>query len=184
MGVIHSHERQALVDLFDDPLRCGDASKAYQGVTTEAGRHHCSFSLGLSIPNFWQALLMILVFGVWLGWLPIRRRRPSKCLPMATMSRFIGYAAAPGLDGGVEAAVSRQWQRVISVSYWEPVPLTGVFFVGVFAWPGVAYSSINQQDLLVFRLLLITVFGYLLVDIALAIRGYGSDVWSSRQGAP
>ena len=27
--------------------------------------------LGLTVPNFWQALLMILVFGVWLRWLPI-----------------------------------------------------------------------------------------------------------------
>jgi peptide/nickel transport system permease protein len=26
--------------------------------------------LGASIPNFWQALMMILIFGVWLGWSP------------------------------------------------------------------------------------------------------------------
>jgi peptide/nickel transport system permease protein len=45
-----------------------------------AARHHNSFLdhsmmglalLGLSVPNFLLGLLMILVFGVWLGWLPV-----------------------------------------------------------------------------------------------------------------
>jgi peptide/nickel transport system permease protein len=31
-------------------------------------------TVGYSIPNFWQALLLILIFAVWLGWLPASGR--------------------------------------------------------------------------------------------------------------
>ncbi len=33
--------------------------------------------LGFSLPNFWQGMMMILIFAVWLGWLPASGRGPT-----------------------------------------------------------------------------------------------------------
>ncbi|MFN8737502.1 MAG: ABC transporter permease, partial [Betaproteobacteria bacterium] len=34
--------------------------------------------LGFSLPNFWQGLMLIMIFAVWLGWLPSTGRGPTQ----------------------------------------------------------------------------------------------------------
>ena len=53
--------------------------------------------LGLSIPNFLLGLLMILVFGVWLGWLPVAGYVPLEDGVMANVRSLVMPALALGL---------------------------------------------------------------------------------------
>ena len=152
--------------------------------------------LGLTIPNFWQALLMILIFGVWLGWLPIYGADTWKhmIMPsivassglMATMSRFtrsgmlevlrqdyIRTAASKGLRPAVIVIRHAMRNGLISVItlLGAAVPLfwTGIFFVEyVFAWPGVGLLFLNS----IFQQDLPVVFMLLLLISAATVFGY------------
>jgi peptide/nickel transport system permease protein len=71
-----------------------------------AGRHHNSALdhsmmglalLGLSIPNFLLGLLMILVFGVWLGWLPVAGYVPLESGLWANLRSLLMPSLALGL---------------------------------------------------------------------------------------
>ena len=53
--------------------------------------------VGLSIPNFLLGLLMILVFGVWLGWLPVAGYVPLEDGWLATLRSLVMPALALGL---------------------------------------------------------------------------------------
>ena len=50
--------------------------------------------LGLAIPNFWMALVLILVFAVWLGWLPTSGQGDWRHLVMPAVALGWYFAAA------------------------------------------------------------------------------------------
>src|SRR5256712_8330869 len=50
--------------------------------------------LGLAIPNFWMALVLILVFAVWLGWLPTSGQGDWRHLIMPAVALGWYFAAA------------------------------------------------------------------------------------------
>ena len=175
------------------PLGIISALKRGSAIDTGA----TTFSvLGLTIPNFWQALLMILIFGVWLGWLPIYGADTWKhmIMPsivaasslMATMSRFtrsgmlevlrqdyIRTAASKGLRPAVIIVRHAMRNGLISVItlLGAAVPLfwTGIFFVEyVFAWPGVGLLFLNS----IYQQDLPVVFMLLLLISAATVFGY------------
>lgn len=128
--------------------------------------------LGLTIPNFWQALLMILIFGVWLGWMPIYGADTWKHMVMpsivassglmATMSRFtrsgmlevmrqdyIRTARAKGLAHSTVIIRHAMRNGLISVitilGGVLPTFWGGLIFIEyVFAWPGVGLLFLNS----------------------------------------
>jgi peptide/nickel transport system permease protein len=128
--------------------------------------------LGLTIPNFWQALLMILIFGVWLGWMPIYGADTWKHMVMpsivassglmATMSRFtrsgmlevmrqdyIRTAMAKGLAHSTVIIRHAMRNGLISVitilGGVLPTFWGGLIFIEyVFAWPGVGLLFLNS----------------------------------------
>jgi peptide/nickel transport system permease protein len=53
--------------------------------------------VGLSVPNFLLGLLMILVFGVWLGWLPVAGYVPLEDGAWSTLRSLLMPAGALGL---------------------------------------------------------------------------------------
>jgi peptide/nickel transport system permease protein len=50
-------------------LPLGVLASLYRNSWTDYGLTVFAF-LGISIPSFWAAIILIIVFGVWLGWLP------------------------------------------------------------------------------------------------------------------
>jgi len=54
--------------------------------------------LGISIPNFWLALLLILGFGVYLGWLPTMGYTD----PGTNFAAFLGHLALPAIVLGTD----------------------------------------------------------------------------------
>lgn len=50
---------------------------------------------GVSIPNFWQGLMAILIFGIWLGWLPVEGYYGLKWLILPALT--LGTAQAGSL---------------------------------------------------------------------------------------
>src|SRR5690606_11520353 len=44
--------------------------------------------LGFSLPNFWQGMVFILLFSVWLGWLPASGRGPTVNVAGVPLSIF------------------------------------------------------------------------------------------------
>ena len=132
-----------------------------------------SFSLlGVSIPNFWLGPLLILVFSVWLGWLPVSGRSgpDSLILPAITLGTalaailsrmvrssllevlgedYIRTARAKGLD-------ERQviWRHALGNAMLPILTLLGlqlgvllggaVITETVFAWPGLGKLTIDS----------------------------------------
>ena len=126
----------------------------------------------LSVPNFWLGLLLILLFGVQLGWLPTSGRfhTGSIVLPAATLGIVHGgriyqlvrsatyeemskpYVTVARSKGLTEWAILRRHVArntgvtTATIVGWEYVRMWGgaVFAIEyVFAWPGVGLLTIN-----------------------------------------
>lgn len=48
---------------------------------------------GASLPNFWLAYLLILLFAVWLGWLPVAGQREAGSIILPALALALGAAA-------------------------------------------------------------------------------------------
>jgi peptide/nickel transport system permease protein len=128
--------------------------------------------LGVSIPNFWLGPILILVFSVWLGWLPVsgREQPDSIVLPAITLGTalaavlsrmvrssllevlhedYIRTARAKGLSEG--AVIWRHGLRnallpVVTVLGLQLGVLLGGAVVTemVFSWPGLGELTISS----------------------------------------
>jgi peptide/nickel transport system permease protein len=128
--------------------------------------------LGVSIPNFWLGPILILMFSVWLGWLPVsgREQADSIILPAITLGTalaavlsrmvrssllevlhedYIRTARAKGLSGGV--VIWRHGLRnallpVVTVLGLQLGVLLGGAVVTemVFSWPGLGELTIES----------------------------------------
>lgn len=90
----------AFVVSFSISLVAGIVSAARRG--TWADYLATGFALGgVSIPHFWLGLMLILVFAVWLGWLPASGYTPLLDDPVANLTAMILPAFATGIrDSG------------------------------------------------------------------------------------
>jgi peptide/nickel transport system permease protein len=152
-------------------IPAGVAMAVWRGSALERGL--AAFVLaGQSLPTFWSGILLILLFGVYLGWLPTSGAdtpqsliMPSIALGALTMSTFarmtrvsvldelsrdyVAAARARGLSLG--AAVGRHVLRNASI----PVVTVAALEIGnllagavivetVFAWPGIGQLAIQS----------------------------------------
>ncbi|KAF0192520.1 MAG: peptide/nickel transport system permease protein [Gammaproteobacteria bacterium] len=127
--------------------------------------------LGVSIPNFWLGPMLILLFSLWLGWLPVSGREglASLVLPALTLGTamaailarmiratllevlgedFIRTARAKGLDErrviGVHALRNALLPIITLLGLQLGVLLAGAVVTEiVFSWPGVGQVTID-----------------------------------------
>lgn len=127
---------------------------------------------GQSLPTFWSGILLILIFAVWLGWLPASGARqassvimPAVCLSLLSMATFARVARTAVLDElakpyvraarakGLPMArvVTRHVLRngaipVISIAALEIANLLSgaVIVETVFAWPGLGQLTMQS----------------------------------------
>lgn len=128
--------------------------------------------LGVSIPNFWLGPILILVFSVWLGWLPVsgREQPDSIILPAVTLGTalaavlsrmvrssllevlhedYIRTARAKGLSGRVviwRHGLGNALLPVVTVLGLQLGVLLGGAVVTemVFSWPGLGELTIES----------------------------------------
>jgi peptide/nickel transport system permease protein len=128
--------------------------------------------VGLSLPQFWLGLLLVLVFAVWLGWLPTSGRGglDHAILPALTLAlpaagrltqivrssmidelnrQYVVTARAKGLSFPyilARHALRNAFLPVLTLIGWETIrTLAGYSVVveTVFAWPGVGWLTMQ-----------------------------------------
>ena len=52
---------------------------------------------GQSIPSFWAAILLIMVFSIWLNWLPAQSLDPSNPVDYIMPSLVLGWGISAGI---------------------------------------------------------------------------------------
>jgi len=106
--------------------------------------------LGVSIPNFWLGPILILVFSLWLGWLPVSGRSgpASVILPALTLD-YMRTARAKGLPPTrviVHHGLRNALLPVITLLGLQLGALLAgaVITETVFSWPGVGLLTIES----------------------------------------
>ena len=128
--------------------------------------------LGLSIPQFWLGLMLILIFGVQLGWFPTSGYGtwqhivlPAFTLALPAMGRIVMMVRSTMIDEmhmpyveTSEAKGMPRWRTVFVHAFrnasipvttligWEFIRAMAGYSVvveTVFAWPGIGFMSIN-----------------------------------------
>lgn len=83
-------------------LPLGVLAAVRRGTAWDAGAMTFSM-LGISIPNFWMGPLLILVFSLWLGWLPVSGREVASSLVLPALT--LGTALAAILSRMIRATL-------------------------------------------------------------------------------
>jgi len=149
---------------------------------------------GLSMPQFWLGLLLIVFFGVQLGWLPTSGARgplylvlPALTLALPSLARmivvvrtaminelnrqYVKTARAKGLKLGRVAgvhALRNAWVPIITLSGWEVIGAFAgnvVVVESIFAWPGLGLTIIQAIDRQDLILLQATVFTVAIIAV-------------------
>lgn len=115
------YSKQPIVDLFAERLPAtvelavaglvvavaiafplGILSALRRGTAWDTGAMGFSL-LGVSIPNFWMGPVLILIFSVWLGWLPVSGRESAASLVLPAIT--LGTALASILSRMIRATL-------------------------------------------------------------------------------
>jgi peptide/nickel transport system permease protein len=134
----------------------------------------CSL-VGLSMPQFWLGLLLIIVFAVHLGWLPSSGGEswahvvlPAVTLALPSVGRlamltrvtmidelnqtYVRTAQAKGLSGARIVAVHalrNAGNAILTVLGWELIRMLAGYSVvveTVFAWPGIGFLAVQSIE--------------------------------------
>ncbi|AMS41616.1 ABC transporter permease [Aminobacter aminovorans] len=73
-------------------IAAGVIAASYQGTRVDDSIT-CFILLGSTVPSFWLGLLLILVFAVWLGWVPVSGARGWSSLILPTIAAGLGGIA-------------------------------------------------------------------------------------------
>src|SRR5216683_1684605 len=142
--------------------------------------------LGLSIPGFWLGLVLILVFSVWLRWLPTSGAGDWRHVVMpalalgwyfaASMLRLTRSSMLKGLPDVVVIAMHAFKNALIPVFTLAGVNMVvmvnaAVIIEVIFAWPGIGrllYEGIFQRDFPLVQGVVIMA-GFMIVGINLIV---------------
>ena len=138
--------------------------------------------LGLSIPGFWLGLVLILVFSVWLRWLPTSGAGDWRHVVMPALalgwyfSEYIKLARLKGLPDIVVIVVHAFKNALIPVFTLAGVNMVvmvnaAVIIEVIFAWPGIGrllYEGIFQRDFPLVQGVVIMA-GFMIVGINLVV---------------
>jgi len=81
---------------------------------------------GVSIPNFWFGIMSILVFGLWLGWLPIAGRGDGPLFQRLSYLVLPAFTLAIGLMGIISRLVRSSMLEVLGLDYIRTAHAKGV----------------------------------------------------------
>jgi peptide/nickel transport system permease protein len=163
-------------------LWAGVAPRSGPGRAISAGS-----VLGFSLPTFWVGLLLILVFSVWLGWLPTAGRGPTTdllgvpvsflsadglrhlALPAANLALFNLSLVARLVRSGTIEALQQDYVRFARAKGLAEGRVVGVHVLRNVLVPVVAVSGVQFGSVIAFAVVTETIFawpgmGKLLID--------------------
>jgi peptide/nickel transport system permease protein len=163
-------------------LWAGVAPRSAAGRTIMAGS-----ILGFSLPTFWVGLLLILVFSVWLGWLPTAGRGPTTsflgipvsflsaeglrhlALPAANLALFNLSLVARLVRSGTLEAMQQDYVRFARSKGLTEGRVVGVHVLKNVLVPVVAVTGVQFASVIAFAVVTESIFawpgmGKLLVD--------------------
>jgi peptide/nickel transport system permease protein len=163
-------------------LLAGVAPRSGAGRAVAAGA-----LVGFSLPTFWVGLLLILVFSVWLGWLPTSGRGPTTdllgipvsflsaeglrhlALPAANLALFNVSLVAKLVRSGTVEALQQDYIRFARSKGLTECRVVGAHVLRNVLVPVVAVSGVQFGSVIAFAVVTETIFawpgmGKLLID--------------------
>lgn len=80
-----------------------------------------------ALPPFWAAMVVQLVFAVWLGWLPVGGRLPPTVLPPESSGFYLWAGLQQGLSGGDWQLLAGTVRHLVLPAGTLAVLLSGIF---------------------------------------------------------
>jgi len=154
-------------------LLAGVAPRSAAGRTITVGS-----ILGFSLPTFWVGLMLIMVFSVWLGWLPASGRGPTTMLagvPVSFLSlEGLGHLALPAANlalfnlsfiarlarSGAREAMQQDYVRFARAKGLPEGRVVGVHVLRNVLVPVVTVAGVQFGSVIAFAVVTETIFAW------------------------
>lgn len=136
---------------------------------------------GFSIPNFFFAIVLLLIFGVWLEWIPIVYRTdvPVFSLENAIQLSVPVFVLVTGSIGGIMRVARNESAEYLHADFVKTAKAKGVSPLRVYAYHVMRPTMVPLSTTVVGQLLALFLGASLLVEVVFSIPGIGRTTFEA-----
>ncbi len=137
--------------------------------------------LGFSIPNFFFAIVLLLVFGVWLDWVPVAYRTdvPVVSLENAIQLALPVFVLVTGSIGGILRVARNESAEFQNADFMKTAKAKGVSPLRAYAYHVMRPTLVPLSTTVVGQLLAMFLGASLLVEVVFGIPGLGRTTFDA-----
>ena len=136
---------------------------------------------GFSIPNFFLAIILLLIFGVWLDWIPVTYQTgvPVFSLQNATQLAVPVFVLVTGSVGGIMRVARNESAEFQSADFMKTAKAKGVSPFRAYLYHVLRPTMVPLSTTVVGQLLSLFLGASLLVEVVFAIPGLGRTTFNA-----
>lgn len=150
----------------------------YSAVNMYSWKDHAATGFaffGYAIPNFFFGIILLLIFGVWLGWIPMSYDPNVPVFSLENARQLIApvFVLVTGSIGGLMRVSRNESAEFLNADFMKTAKAKGVSPLRAYAYHVMRPTMVPLSTTLVGQLLMIFLGSSLLVEVVFGIPGLG-----------
>lgn len=150
----------------------------YSAVNMYSWKDHAATGFaffGYAIPNFFFGIILLLIFGVWLGWIPMSYDPNAPVFSLENARQLIApvFVLVTGSIGGLMRVSRNESAEFLNADFMKTAKAKGVSPLRAYAYHVMRPTMVPLSTTLVGQLLMIFLGSSLLVEVVFGIPGLG-----------